>query len=316
MTALTIVFAGTPEFSVAALDALVAVGHRVAAVYTQPDRPAGRGQKIQMSAVKAAAIRHGLHVEQPQTLRETNAVTRLAGFAPDVMIVVAYGLILPQNILAIPRLGCVNIHGSLLPRWRGAAPIQRALLAGDAQTGISIMRMEAGLDTGPVISTHPTSIATHENAASLHDRLAILGAQALRESLPKYASGALEPTPQSNDGVTYAHKIRKDEALIDWNSSAQNIDRQVRAFNPWPIAQTRWQGQQLRVWEASVLEKSNRETPGTVIKTDESGIAVATGGGQLIIHRLQLAGRKAMAATDFCHAHRLIGERLGDQSVE
>lgn len=310
VTSLNIVFGGTPEFAVPALEALLAAQMRIAAVYTQPDRPAGRGQKIQMSAVKECALRHDLHIEQPQSLRTSDAAAKLKEFHPDVMVVVAYGLILPQAILDVPRLGCVNIHGSLLPRWRGAAPIHRALLARDAETGVTIMRMDAGLDTGPVLSMHSTAIGARESWASLHDRLATLGAQALVDSLRKFAEGTLKPQPQSAEGVTYAHKIKKEEALVDWGRSASEIDAQVRAFNPWPVAETRWQGQQLRIWDASPRESTLDSPPGTVLAATDQGIVVATGRDALAIERLQLAGRKAMPATDFINAHRVVGTRF------
>lgn len=311
MTGLNLVFGGTPEFAVPALTALLEAGHRVAAVYTQPDRPAGRGQKLQMSAVKEAALRHGLHVEQPRTLKDPDAAARLRSFTPDAMIVVAYGLILPQAILDAPRLGCINIHGSLLPRWRGAAPIQRALLAGDAESGITIMKMDAGLDTGAMLSTHPIEIGPNENAASLHDRLADLGAQAVCAALAKFAVGDITPRAQPEAGVTYAHKIRKEEALIDWTQSAIQINRVVRAFNPWPIAETRWQGQQLRIWEASASSMRHSATPGKVIESSDEGIRVATGDGSLLITRLQLPGRKSLPAAEFLRSQRIEDEQLG-----
>jgi methionyl-tRNA formyltransferase len=311
MTSLTIVFGGTPEFAVPALEALLAAGHRIAAVYTQPDLPAGRGRHVAQSAIKQAAVRHGLTVEQPETLRNPDAAARLAGYRPDVMVVVAYGLLLPKPILDTPSLGCVNIHGSCLPRWRGAAPIQRALLAGDAQTGVSIMCMDVGLDTGPVLSTTSIEIAPHETAATLHDRLAALGAQALVETLPKFAAGELLPQPQPDAGVTYAHKLRKDEALIDWRRSAVELDRQVRAFNPWPVAETRWRDQQLRVWECAPLALDANAAPGAVIGADANGIVVAAGAGALNMTRVQLAGRKQMSAAEFLNAHRIVGDVLG-----
>lgn len=311
MTSLTIVFGGTPEFAVPALEALLHAGHRIAAVYTQPDRPAGRGRQVAQSAVKQAALRHGLVVEQPATLRDPAAADRLAGYRPDVMVVVAYGLLLPKPILDTPRLGCVNIHGSLLPRWRGAAPIQRALLAGDAETGVSIMCMDVGLDTGPVLSTKSIAIAPHETAATLHDRLATLGAQALIETLPKFAAGELIPQPQPQAGVTYAHKLRKEEAVLDWSRPAMELDRQVRAFNPWPVAETRWRGQQLRVWESAPLALNAKAKPGVVTGADANGIVVATGDGALNLTRVQLAGRKQMSAAEFLNAHRIVGDELG-----
>lgn len=288
----------------------MSAGHRIAAVYTQPDRPAGRGRQVAQSAVKQAALRHGLLVEQPTTLKDPGAAARLASYRPDVMVVVAYGLLLPKAILDTPRLGCVNIHGSLLPRWRGAAPIQRALLAGDAETGVSIMCMDVGLDTGPVLSMKSIAIGPHETAAALHDRLAALGAQALIEALPSFASGTLQPQAQPDAGVTYAHKLRKDEARIDWTRSALEIDRQVRAFNPWPVAETCWRDQQLRVWESVPLDLNDAK-PGKVVGADATGIVVATGSGALSIRRLQLAGRKQMTAAEFLNAHAIAGDVLG-----
>ncbi|HET9448525.1 MAG TPA: methionyl-tRNA formyltransferase [Steroidobacteraceae bacterium] len=308
---MSIVFAGTPEFAVPALEALLGSSHRVVAVYTQPDRPAGRGQQLAASAVKQCAVRHGLPVEQPVTLREPAAVEQLKRYSADAMIVAAYGLLLPQSILQTPRLGCINIHASLLPRWRGAAPIQRAIAAGDAQSGVTIMQMEAGLDTGPILLTRSVSIDARETAASLHDRLASLGAQALLDALDAIAQGAATPRPQPAEGVTYAAKIRKEEAAIDWSRPAADIDRQIRAFDPWPVAETRWNGQQLRVWQALPIDSPATAAPGKVLGTSAAGIDVGTGNGVLRLTRVQSAGRKAMSAADFLKAHRLDGAVLG-----
>lgn len=294
-----------------ALEALIASAHRVLAVYTQPDRPAGRGQQVTMSAVKQCALRHQLAVEQPPTLKEAAAVERLAQWSADLMVVVAYGLLLPKTVLETPRLGCVNIHASLLPRWRGAAPIQRAIQAGDEETGVTIMQMDVGLDTGPMLLERVTPIGPRETAATLHDRLAALGAEAIVEAIDAIAAGTATPRAQPQEGATYAAKIRKEEATIDWTRSAIAIDRQVRAFNPWPIAETRWNGQQLRVWEASPLATQASAAPGTVIGTSPSGIDVATGDGSLQLTRVQAAGRKAMSVADFLKAHRLEGAVLG-----
>lgn len=306
-SSLSVLFAGTPEFSVPALEALVASRHRVVAVYTQPDRPAGRGQQLATSAVKQSAIRHGLPVEQPATLRDQATIHRLEQWQADVMVVVAYGLILPAAVLALPRLGCLNIHASLLPRWRGAAPIHRALLAGDSQTGVTIMRMDAGLDTGPMLLERITPIASSDTSAALHDRLAAMGADALLTALDGVIDGSIAGRAQPQQGVTYAAKIRKDEALIDWSKTAIEIDRQVRAFNPWPVAETRFDGQQLRVWEANPVNETAAATPGTVVATAADGIRVATGLGILNLTRVQLAGRKAVTAAEFLNAHRLDG---------
>ena len=307
---LSIVFAGTPEFSVPALEALATYGDRVVAVYTQPDRPAGRGQQLAMGAVKQCALKHSLHVEQPLTLRDPAAVDHLASFRPDVMVVVAYGLILPANLLAIPRLGCVNIHASLLPRWRGAAPIHRALLAGDERTGVTIMQMDAGLDTGPMLIERVTTIEATDTSATLHDRLAGMGAAALLEALDGISKGTLSPRDQPDVGATYASKIKKEEARIDWTQTAAQIDRQVRAFNPWPVAETRWNGQQLRIWQASVIDEPVTAAPGTIIAGDANGIRVATGAGALNLTRVQLAGRKAVSAAEFLNAQRIDGAVL------
>jgi methionyl-tRNA formyltransferase len=296
---------------VPALEALVRSSHRVVAVYTQPDRPAGRGQQLAASAVKQCAVRHGLPVEQPATLREPAAVERLQRWSPDVMIVAAYGLLLPQSILQTPRLGCINIHASLLPRWRGAAPIQRAIAAGDAQSGVTIMQMEPGLDTGPMLLTRAVPIEARETAASLHDRLATLGADALLDALEEVAQGTAQPRPQPADGVTYATKLRKEEAAIDWSQPAAQIDRQIRAFDPWPVAETRLHGQQLRVWQALPVDSTMSRAPGEVLATGAAGIDVSTGKGVLRLTRVQSAGRKAMSAAEFLKAHRLDGAVLG-----
>jgi methionyl-tRNA formyltransferase len=312
---LSILFAGTPEFAVPALEALLGTSHRVAAVYTQPDRPAGRGQQLAASAVKQCALRHRLPIEQPATLRDAAAVERLQSWSADLMVVVAYGLLLPQSVLQVPRLGCVNIHASLLPRWRGAAPIQRAILAGDDASGVTIMQMEAGLDTGPMLLTRSTAIGSRETAASLHDRLAVLGAQALLEALDALVQSSTIPRAQPAEGATYAAKLRKEEALIDWSRSAVEIDKQVRAFNPWPVAQTQWNGQQLRIWVAVPTDThangAAASRPGAVLATSAEGIDVGTGRGALRLTRVQVAGRKAMSAAEFLNAHRLDGAVLG-----
>ena len=308
---LRIVFAGTPEFSLPALDALHAAGHPLIAVYTQPDRPAGRGRAITASPVKLRARALGIAVEQPPALRTPEALARLAAHAPDVMVVVAYGLILPAAALEIPRLGCINIHASLLPRWRGAAPIQRSILAGDTHTGVTIMKMDAGLDTGPVLLARSTQIGAGETAGSLHDRLAALGADAVLEVLDGYASGSLAPVAQPEAGVTYAAKICKEEAAIDWTHPAAEIARQVRAFNPWPIAETRWRGQQLRVWEAAVVPGVPGASPGRVLEARGGSLVVAAGEQALRLDRVQLAGRRPLAAAEFLNAHLPAGDRLG-----
>ncbi|HXS90007.1 MAG TPA: methionyl-tRNA formyltransferase [Steroidobacteraceae bacterium] len=308
---MSIVFAGTPEFAVPALEALLGSSHRVVAVYTQPDRPAGRGQQVAASAVKQCAVRHALPVEQPATLREPAAVERLQRWSADVMVVAAYGLLLPQSILQTPRLGCINIHASLLPRWRGAAPIQRAIAAGDAESGVTIMQMEAGLDTGPMLLARTVPIGARETAATLHDRLATLGAEALLAALEEIAQGTATPRAQPAEGVTYATKLRKEEATIDWSRSAAEIDRQIRAFDPWPVAETRLHGQQLRVWQAIPIDSRASRNPGEVLATSAVGIDVSTGNGVLRLTRVQRAGRKALSAAEFLKAHRLDGAVLG-----
>ena len=307
---LRIVYAGTPDFSVPALEALHAAGHEIVAVYTQPDRPAGRGQAVGAGPVKRCAQALGLPVEQPATLRSPEAVARLREHTADLMVVAAYGLILPPAVLELPRLGCWNIHASLLPRWRGAAPIHRALLAGDTETGITIMQMDAGLDTGPMLLKRPTAIGEREDGGTLHDRLAALGAEAIVAAIAEFQAGRLTPDPQPADGVTYASKIRKEEARIDWTAPARAIDRQVRAFNPWPVAETRWQDRQLRVWAAEPLRAASGE-PGQVVEANGAGIVVAAGEGALRLTRVQLAGRRAMTAAEFLNAHPLAGARFG-----
>jgi methionyl-tRNA formyltransferase len=308
---LSIVFAGTPEFAVPALEALVASEQRVIAVYTQPDRPAGRGQKLTMSPVKQCALRYGLCVEQPPRLREAEQLDRLAELRPDLMVVVAYGLILPQAALDIPRLGCINIHASLLPRWRGAAPIHRAIEAGDRETGVTIMRMEAGLDTGPMLLERRAPIHATDTTATVHDRLAMLGAEALLAALPGIGDGSLASRPQPSDGVTYAAKITKEEARIEWSRVAVELDRQIRAFNPWPVAQTSLNGAQLRIWHALPTAEKHSVPPGSVVRTDAQGIHVATGDGTLVLTQVQSAGRKPVAADEFARSQPLAGRVLG-----
>jgi len=308
-------FAGTPEFAVAALDALARTRHSLRAVFTQPDRPAGRGQALHASAVKRRALELGLTVHQPAGFKLPEVQTLLLDLKLDALVVVAYGLILPPDALSAPALGCFNIHASLLPRWRGAAPIQRALLAGDAMTGVTIMRMEAGLDTGPMLASRSIDIASCDTAKTLHDRLAMLGGELICETLDALADGGAGETPQPANGVTYAEKIDKAEALIDWRNDAMAILRRVRAFNPWPIAETRLHGAQLRIWEAVLPAAAGPaaaggDAPGTVLALSPEGIDVACGRGALRLTRLQLAGRKPLAAAEFIKAQRLAGARF------
>ncbi len=303
--------AGTPEFAVPALERLAEV-RSVVAVFTQPDRPAGRGQALKGSPVKRRALALGLPVHQPATLKTEEARELLASLKLDLLIVAAYGLILPPAILEIPRLGCINIHASLLPRWRGAAPIQRALLAGDASTGVTIMRMEAGLDTGPMLASRATPISEFDTGESLQTLLARLGADLMVDTLPAIESGSLKEQPQSDQGVTYAQKIGKAEARIDWSQDALRIGRQVRAFNPWPVAETRYNGQQVRIWEAELAPANGKvAVPGAVLAAGAAGIDVACGIGALRVRRLQLAGRKPLQAVDFLAGQRLDGARFG-----
>jgi methionyl-tRNA formyltransferase len=300
---LKLVFAGTPEFAVPCLAACRASGAEVVAVYTQPDRPAGRGRKLAPSPVKQAALDAGLPVEQPESLKSAEAQARLAAYAPDLMVVVAYGLILPRKVLAIPRLGCWNVHASLLPRWRGAAPIQRAILAGDAETGVDLMRMEAGLDTGPVLLEKRTPIAREDTGGSLHDRLAALGAAALAEGLARTLSGeVLAAVPQPEEGVTYAHKLDKAESALDFTRAAIVLERQVRAFDPWPGSDAEIAGERLRVWAATALEQSHTAAPGTLLAARRDGLDLACADGVLRVTAVQRAGGRRISAADYLNA--------------
>ena len=306
---LRIVFAGTPDFAVPCLAACLTSGAEVLAVYTQPDRPAGRGRKLSPSPVKVAALDAGLTVEQPESLKDDEARAKLAAYRPDLMVVVAYGLILPRKVLAIPRLGCWNVHGSLLPRWRGAAPIQRAVLAGDRETGVDLMQMEAGLDTGPTLIRRATPITRNDTGGSVHDRLAVLGAEALAEGLARVMAGeTLASTPQPEQGVTYAHKLDKAEALLDFSLPAVDLERKVRAFNPWPVAEADIAGERVRVWDAHALawddarQDPHQASPGSVIAASRQGIDVASIDGVLRITSVQRAGGRRIAATDYLNA--------------
>lgn len=308
---MNIVFAGTPDFAVPTLDRLIDAGRRPVAVYTQPDRPAGRGRRPRPSPVKQRAEQAGIPVLQPASLRTPDAQAELAALAPDLLVVVAYGLILPQAVLDIPRLGCVNVHASLLPRWRGAAPIQRALLAGDATTGVTIMQMEAGLDTGPMLARREIPIGAQDTAGDLHDRLAVLGAELLVEVLPDIAAGRLTPVPQDDAAATYADKLSKDEAPLDWQRPAAALARQVRAFNPWPVAETRLAGRILRIWQAEALPGPTAAAPGEIVAAGRDGIDVATAEGVLRLIRLQAPGGRPLPAADFLNGHPLRpGDRL------
>jgi len=313
---LRVAFAGTPEFAVPSLRALTGSNHRVVGVLTQPDRPAGRGRELRPSPVKEEAQRSSLPVAQPVGLKTPDGRDALLTWQPDVLVVVAYGLILPPAALAIPRLGCLNVHASLLPRWRGAAPVQRAILAGDSRSGVSIMQMEAGLDTGPVYTQHPIELGGRETSQQLLETLSQLGATALLETLKTIEAGNVMPVVQSTEGVTYAAKIDKAEALIDWTRSAVHIDRQVRAFNPWPVAATVWEGQPLRLWEATATESAlsgvgANARPGQVLSLSSQGLQIQTGQGALSIGRLQLAGRRVVSAREFAAGRALAGAQFG-----
>jgi len=298
-----IIFAGTPEFAAAHLAALLAAEIPVSAVYTQPDRPAGRGRKLQPSPVKQLALEHNIPVYQPTSLRDETAQTELQSLSADLMIVVAYGLILPQKVLDMPRLGCVNVHASILPRWRGAAPIHRALLAGDAQTGVTLMQMEAGLDTGPMLAKVTTAISPTETSGELHDRLAEIGSAMLVQQLPALLKGELVPEIQDGSLANYADKLEKQEGAIDWTLSAEEIARQVRGLNPWPVAYTRLDDNTVRVWMAEAAENDNSAKPGTIISTSKQGFEVACGTGSLWIKTVQLPGKKATEAASLLNSN-------------
>ncbi|MCB1857414.1 MAG: methionyl-tRNA formyltransferase [Gammaproteobacteria bacterium] len=307
---LNIVFAGTPEFSRYSLEALLASGYQISAVYTQPDRPAGRGRQLAFSPVKQCALEHELPVRQPGNFRDPKDLQRLEELHADLMVVVAYGLILPPRVLNASRLGCVNVHASLLPRWRGAAPIQRAIEAGEQESGVTIMQMSEGLDDGPILLQRRCVIDTRETGGSLHDKLARLGAEALMVALPRIASGGMRGQPQDDTLSCYARKLGKGEGRIDWSRPAVELDRKVRAFNPWPVAYTELQGQPLRIWESSVVAGESGAPPGTVTEATPAGIDVATGEGGLRIHVLQMPGKRALLAGDFLNARQLRGVRF------
>ncbi|MBN3858990.1 methionyl-tRNA formyltransferase [Neisseriaceae bacterium PsAf] len=292
-----VIFAGTPEFASHTLQKLIDSHIEVVAVLTQPDRPKGRGMKLTESPVKEVAKKNNIQVLQPNTLKDEEIIEQLKAYQADLMIVVAYGLIIPSVVLNLPRYGCINIHASILPRWRGAAPIHRAIEAGDKKTGISIMQMDAGLDTGPVLKMQEVMIEERETTASLHDKLKEVGAdlcvQVLKE-LPE-----LIPVSQSQEGVTYAHKIQKKEAIIDWHESAVVIDRKIRAFNPFPIAKTKVNEQEIKIWQAKVLSQKAEQLPGSVVSVTNQGIEVATSEGWLLIEQIQKSGSQKMAVKDF-----------------
>jgi methionyl-tRNA formyltransferase len=315
-----IVFAGSPEFAVPSLAALVGAGRwDVVSVLTQPDRPAGRGRRLRTSPIKAYAEEHGIAVLQPASLRrEPAVVTEIAALAPDVIVVVAYGLMLPPQLLRIPRAGCLNVHASLLPRWRGAAPIAAAIMAGDTETGVALMKLEEGLDTGPVFATTTVPIRASDTAGTLQATLAELGAKLLLHNLPAILAGEIQPVPQPTAGASYAAKISKDDAQIDWSQGAVQLHRLIRAYQPWPVAETRLRGAQLRCWESMTLD--GLDTPdglrpagraGEIVEVSPEGFEVQTGCGILRLTRVQPAGGKPMSAGAYARGHALLGEVLG-----
>lgn len=301
---LKLIFAGTPDFAASSLQALIDSEHQVIAVYTQPDRQSGRGKKVSMSPVKELALEHNIPVEQPVNFKSDQDKSILAKYNADLMIVAAYGLLLPQVILDTPKLGCINVHGSLLPRWRGAAPIQRAIQAGDKESGITIMQMEAGLDTGPMLAKTTTPITETDTGSSLHDKLAIQGAELLVETLNKISDAKISAELQDNESATYAHKLSKKEALLDWNQSAEELERTIRAFNSWPVAQSMIDDKTIRIWQADIIEDSHHQNhqAGTIIEAKKEGIIVACGQNSLRLTELQLPGSRKMSVKDLLNA--------------
>lgn len=307
-----IIFAGTPEFAVPSLQMLVNSDHDICAVYTQPDRPAGRGRHLQPSPIKQLALSSGIPVFQPSTLKDEQTLQELFYFQADLMIVVAYGMILPQIVLDTPRLGCINVHGSLLPRWRGAAPIQRAIMAGDSETGITIMQIIHKLDAGDMLHKEFYPISSTDNASIVYEKLSQLGAIGLSKTLPLIEKGLLKPQQQNENLVTYAEKLDKSEADLDWSQSAEKLYRKIRAFNPWPVAQTNYKGQNLRIWQAELINESiTHLQPGTVFISNNKFLDVATGSGLLRLIEVQLPGGKRISAQAFLNAHAIEGVVFG-----
>ncbi|OEF26044.1 methionyl-tRNA formyltransferase [Vibrio rumoiensis] len=299
---LKVVFAGTPDFAARHLAALLSSEHDVIAVYTQPDRPAGRGKKLTASPVKALALEHDIPVFQPENFKSDEAKQQLKDLDADLMVVVAYGLLLPQVVLDTPRLGCINVHGSILPRWRGAAPIQRSIWAGDEQTGVTIMQMDIGLDTGDMLSIATLPIEASDTSASMYDKLAELGPTALIDCLTDIANGQISPQKQDDQQANYAKKLSKEEAKINWNDEAEHIERCVRAFNPWPMSFFSVEENNVKVWQSRVEASTEIHTPGQVIQADKTGIYVATGKDVLVLEQLQIPGKKALSVQDTLNA--------------
>ena len=306
MRPLRIIFAGTPDFAAKHLASLIESQHDVIAIYTKEDTPSGRGKKLQASAVKTLALEHELPIVQPASLKTDEALQTLNEFDADLMVVVAYGLILPQAILDTPKLGCINVHGSLLPKWRGAAPIQRAIWAGDAQSGVTIMQMDKGLDTGAMLFKASLDIADDETSATLYDRLAELGPVALVEAIDLLSENNLPSEVQDEALATYAHKLSKEEAKIDWNDTAAHIERCIRAFNPWPVSYFQLNDMNVKVWQATATQQSVSETPGTVISADKKGIVIATTDGTITLLNLQFPGKKAMGINDILNSRKAL----------
>lgn len=299
---LRIVFAGTPDFAARHLAALLSSEHEVIAVYTQPDRPAGRGKKLTASPVKTIALEHDIPVYQPENFKSDEAKQELADLNADIMVVVAYGLLLPQVVLDTPKLGCINVHGSILPRWRGAAPIQRSIWAGDAETGVTIMQMDIGLDTGDMLKIATLPIEASDTSASMYEKLAGLGPDALIDCLADIETGKAEPVKQDDELANYAKKLSKEEARINWNDDAAHIERCVRAFNPWPMSHFEAAENSIKVWQSRVAEQTSDKPAGTIVQADKTGIYVATGNGTLVLEQLQVPGKKAMSVQDILNS--------------
>ncbi|MYM61353.1 methionyl-tRNA formyltransferase [Vibrio sp. OCN044] len=299
---LKIVFAGTPDFAARHLAALLSSEHEVIAVYTQPDRPAGRGKKITASPVKTLAIEHNIPVYQPENFKSDQDKQDLASLKADLMVVVAYGLLLPQAVLDTPKLGCINVHGSILPRWRGAAPIQRSIWAGDEQTGVTIMQMDIGLDTGDMLKIATLPIEPQDTSSSMYDKLAELGPKALIDCLGEIANESASAEKQDDDQANYAEKLSKEEARIDWSDDAKHIERCVRAFNPWPISHFVAGDKSIKVWQSKVVQQDTNQAPGTIIQADKTGIYVSTGKDILVLEQLQVPGKKAMSIQDILNS--------------